>query len=92
MAKRIYPFLPISWLTSFEYDNKKYVKSIACPVLVAHSRSDDIIPFDEGREIFDAAPKTKQFLELRGGHNDGFMISDPTYADGLRSFIHGNLE
>lgn len=26
MAKRIYPFLPISWLTSFEYDTKKYVK------------------------------------------------------------------
>jgi hypothetical protein len=76
----------------FRIRHQKICKSIACPVLVAHSKSDDIIPFDEGREIFDAAPKTKQFLELRGGHNDGFMISDPTYADGLRSFIHGNLE
>jgi hypothetical protein len=92
MAKRIYPFLPVSWLTYFKYDTRNYVKSIACPVLVAHSRSDDIIPFEEGREIFDAAPAAKQFLEMRGGHNDGFMISGPTYVDGLRSFIHGNLE
>ena len=92
MAKRIYPFLPVSWLTYFKYDTKNYVKSIACPVLVAHSRSDDIIPFDEGREIFDAASEPKQFLEMRGGHNDGFMVSGSTYVDGLRSFIHRNLE
>ena len=92
VAKRIYPFLPVSWLTYFKYDTRNYVKSIACPVLVAHSSSDDIIPFDEGREIFDAAPEPKLFLEMRGGHNDGFMVSGPTYVNGLRSFIHENLE
>ncbi len=92
MAKRFYPFLPVSWLTHFKYDTKNHVKSIACPVLVAHSRNDDIIPFDEGREIFAAAPEAKQFLEMRGGHNDGFIISGPIYVEGLRSFIHGNLE
>lgn len=92
MAKRIYPFLPVSWLTNFKYDTKNYVSTIACPVLVAHSRSDDVIPFAEGREIFDAAPRAKQFLEMRGDHNDGFIISGSTYVDGLRSFIHENLE
>ncbi len=92
MAKRIYPFLPVSWLTNFKYDTRNYVKSIACPVLVAHSRNDDIIPFDEGREIFVAAPEAKQFLEMQGGHNDGFMVSGLAYVEGLRSFIHGNLE
>ncbi len=92
MAKRIYPFLPVSWLTNFKYDTKNYVSTIACPVLVAHSRSDDLIPFAEGREIFDAAPRAKQFLEMRGDHNDGFIISGSTYVDGLRSFIHENLE
>jgi hypothetical protein len=39
-----------------------------------------------------AAPETKQFLEIRGGHNDGFMASGSTYVDGLRSFIFGNLK
>ncbi|MBT8437576.1 MAG: alpha/beta hydrolase [Gammaproteobacteria bacterium] len=92
MAKRLYPFLPVRWLAVFSYDTKQYVKNISCPVLIAHSRNDDIIPFAEGLEIFDAAPEAKQFLEMRGGHNDGFMVSGLAYIEGLKSFIHENLE
>ncbi len=91
MAKRIYPFLPVSWLTYFKYDTKNYVKNISCPVLVVHSKNDEIIPFDEGLEIFEAAPETKQFLEMRGGHNDGFLVTGSAYVEGLRSFIHSKL-
>ena len=74
MGQRIYPFLPVRWLTRFRYDTKKYVKNISCPVLVAHSKNDEIIPYDEGREIFDAAPEPKTFLEMQGGHNDGLSL------------------
>lgn len=87
MAQRIYPFLPVRWLAHFKYDTKKYVKNISCPVMVAHSKEDEIIPYVEGREIFDAAPEPKQFLEMHGGHNDGFITSGTAYLDGLRSFI-----
>jgi len=92
MAKRLYPFLPVRWLSVFRYDTKEYVRNVSCPVLVAHSSNDDIIPFDEGLEIFDAAPENKQFLEMRGGHNDAFMVSGLAYIQGLKSFIHENLE
>ena len=92
MAKRIYPFLPVRWLTYFQYDTKKNVTKISCPILVVHSKNDEIIPFEEGREIYNAAPEAKQFLELQGGHNDGFLISGSIYVEGLRSFISENLE
>lgn len=87
MGQRFYPFLPIRWLLHFKYDTIEYIKNISCPMLVAHSRNDEIIPFDEGREIFDAAPEPKQFLEMRGGHNDGFIVSGSSYVESLRSFI-----
>ena len=87
MGQRFYPFLPVRWLTHIKYNTKQYVKNISCPVMVAHSKEDEIIPFDEGREIFAAAPEPKHFLEMRGGHNDGFIASGSTYVDGLRSFI-----
>ena len=87
MGQRLYPFLPVRWLSRFSYNTKKYVKTITCPVLVAHSRDDEIIPFEESLEIFAAAPEPKQFLEMRGGHNDGFIISDESYLKGLDSFI-----
>ena len=87
MGHRIYPFLPIRLLTRFRYDTKQYVKSINCPVLIVHSKDDDIIPYEEGLEIFDAAPEPKQLLKIHGGHNDGFMVSGSRYLDGLRDFI-----
>ena len=86
MAQRIYPFLPVRLLAHFSYDTRHYVKHITCPILVAHSRNDEIIPYQEGIEIFDAAPEPKIFLEMRGGHNDGFMVSGSAYIEGLRSF------
>ena len=92
MGQRFYPFLPIRWLTHFKYDTKQYVNKLSSPVLVAHSKNDEIIPYDEGREIFAAAPEPKHFLEMRGGHNDGFMVSGSTYIEGLRSFINGALK
>ena len=92
MAQRLYPFLPVHWLTHFKYNTKQYVKNISCPVMVAHSKGDDIIPYDEGREIFEAAPMPKQFLEMRGGHNEGFILSGDTYGEGLRKFINSNLK
>jgi len=91
MGQRFYPFLPIRWLTHFRYDTKQYVKNISSPVLVAHSKDDEIIPYQEGREIFEAAPEPKQFLEMQGGHNDGFIVSGASYIKGLEAFINDNL-
>ncbi|MCW8934325.1 MAG: alpha/beta hydrolase [Gammaproteobacteria bacterium] len=92
MGQRFYPFLPIRWLTYFKYDSKKYVKNILCPVMVAHSKHDEIIPYDEGREIFEAAPEPKSFLEMQGGHNDGFIVSGAAYVSGFKSFVDKNLQ
>ncbi|MDH3217923.1 MAG: alpha/beta hydrolase [Gammaproteobacteria bacterium] len=92
MAQRLYPFLPVRWLSKFSYDTRQYVGALACPLLVVHSRNDEIIPYAEGRLVFDAAPADKQFLDLRGGHNDGFLVSGEAYIDGLRSFIDSSLQ
>ena len=91
MGQRFYPFLPVRWLTRFKYDTKQYVKNVSCPVLVAHSIDDEIIPYEEGREIFQAAPGPKQFLEMQGGHNDGFVVSGAVYVEGIKSFINESL-
>jgi pimeloyl-ACP methyl ester carboxylesterase len=92
MGQRLYPFLPVRWLTRLKYNTKKYVGNISCPVLVAHSRHDEIIPYVESREIFDAASEPKQFLEMSGGHNDGFIVTGSAYIKGLESFINSSLQ
>ncbi len=92
MAQRLYPFLPVKLLATFSYDTRRYVSTIACPLLVVHSQDDEIIPYAEGRLVFDAAPLDKQFLDIRGGHNDGFIVTGRAYTEGLSSFIGNRLD
>ncbi len=91
MAAEVYPFLPVRWLARFRYDTEAYLQSVSCPVLIVHSREDDIIPFAHGRRLFAVAHEPKQLLEIRGGHNDGFVVSRQTYVDGLDTFLKAHV-
>jgi fermentation-respiration switch protein FrsA (DUF1100 family) len=62
------------------------------PLLVVHSRQDEIVPFAHGRALFNAAREPVEFQELRGGHNDGFIVSGRTYREGLHRFLSAYLE
>ena len=87
MGRGLYPFLPVRWLNRFGYETAEYVRRIGCPLLVIHSPRDEIIPIAEGRAVFAAAPEPKRFVEITGGHNDGFLVSGRTYLDGLEAFF-----
>ena len=67
LAATLYPFIPVRWLVRFSYNTRDYLNTVSSPVLVIHSRDDELIPFAHGRELFAAAKAPKQFLELRGG-------------------------
>jgi len=87
IASDLYPYLPVKWLARFHYNALDYVSSVKCPILIAHSRNDDIIPFAHGERLFKAAGEPKQFLEMKGSHNDGFIVSGRAYVDGLNAFL-----
>jgi fermentation-respiration switch protein FrsA (DUF1100 family) len=91
MARRLYPFLPASLITRLRYPVAEYASQLECPVLVVHSRDDEIIPFDMGQSIYKAVKQRKSFLELRGDHNNGFFISRHDYVAGLDDFIESVL-
>ena len=86
-----YPFLPVRWLARIRYDNVKNVQRINCPLLVVHSRQDELLKFAYAERIFAAAPEPKEFLEISGSHNEGFLTSGRTYTDGLDRFLGGHL-
>ena len=90
VAAQLYAWLPVRWLSRYQYDTRKKLADIHSPVLIVHSRDDEIIPYSNGERLFEAANEPKQFLELRGGHNDGFMVSGKDYIQGLDTFL-GNV-
>jgi len=91
MAARLYPWLPARRLSRFRYDTAAYVAAIESPVLVIHSREDEIIPYSQGRIVYDAACGRREFLELTGGHNDGFLVSGSRYTNGIDEFLNKHV-
>lgn len=87
LAARLYPWLPARKLARFRYAAGDYLKAVSCPVLIAHSRDDEIIPYEQALALFEHAAEPKQLLTFRGGHNDGFLVSGRNYRDGIGSFL-----
>lgn len=91
MAARMYPVFPVRLLCRYQYDTRKALQSISSPVLIVHSPDDEIIPFENGRILYDSARAPKSFLEISGSHNDGFLVSGQSYLEGINTFISANL-
>lgn len=87
MAKAIYPFLPAS-VCRIRYDTRSKIASVGMPVLVMHSRTDEVISYAQGRAVFEAAREPKIWHELPGGHNEGAFLTDAGYEQRLASFIN----
>jgi uncharacterized protein len=87
LGQRLYPFLPARWLARVSHDTEAHVQGVEAPLLVIHSRDDEIIPFSEGEAVYRAARDPKRLLEIRGGHNTGFLESEPDYSEGIDGFL-----
>jgi uncharacterized protein len=87
LGQQLYPWLPVRLLSRIRYDSRAALAQVRSPVLVIHSRDDEIIPFSHGRQLFEAAPEPKRFVELRGDHNGAFMLSRDVYERGWREFL-----
>lgn len=74
MAKHYYSLFPVRILLRSRFDNIERIKMVKSPVLILHSREDEIVPFSMGVKLFEAANNPKTFCELIGGHNDGGIL------------------
>ena len=86
-----YSFLPVRALATNQFDNEARVAEIGAPTLHIHSREDRVVPFELGRRVYEAAAEPKQFLEIQGGHNDGFLVSSEAYLETIGAFLAEHL-
>ncbi|MCK4835482.1 MAG: alpha/beta hydrolase [Candidatus Aminicenantes bacterium] len=87
LGAKLYPIFPVKLLSHFKYNTSKYLKKINCPVLIIHSLDDEIISYSNGQKLYDSALSPKEFLSIRGSHNEGFILSEQLYIAGLQKFI-----
>jgi fermentation-respiration switch protein FrsA (DUF1100 family) len=90
LGAQIYWFLPVRLISRIGYDNLANLRQISTPVLIAHSRDDEIVPFAHGETLFAAVAGPRQFLEMRGGHNEGFVFARREWADAVAAFLRSH--
>lgn len=87
VARELFPLLFRLTILRFNFDAEKYLKLFNGPLLVIHSAEDEIIPYKLGKKLFDSGNEPKQFVQIKGDHNGGFIYSQPLYQKALDDFI-----
>ena len=66
----IYQFLSIYMnLMGSNLKTKGRISTVECPIVILHSKDDEIIPFENSLELYKNVSHTcKLFIEIRGGH------------------------
>lgn len=91
----LWPFQwPLSFLIGDSWNPEDFVDRIHCPVVVIHGEHDPIVPFENGKKLFDLFPTTeKQFWPVpQSGHLSSFRPGNPIkakFVNYLQSSIDG---
>jgi pimeloyl-ACP methyl ester carboxylesterase len=81
----------VTWASNWpEFDRAERAKELTCPLLVVHGDQDLVSPFQDGKDIADAAPEGTLLTLENAGHN-GIWTDDETRSI-LVSEIRGFLD
>jgi pimeloyl-ACP methyl ester carboxylesterase len=64
MAQKVFPWLPGRWLIQTQFNNLARIGACPGPVFIAHSATDALIPIQQARRLYAAAPEPKRFFTM----------------------------
>jgi hypothetical protein len=83
-------FGPRAVVAPSSFDNLSKIPRLKVPKLFIHGDSDSLVPYTQGRELFDTASPPKAFYTIRGAdHNDTYLVGGSTYFRRIREFVDG---
>ncbi len=87
MASKMYPWLPVRYLLKYQFSSIDKIADLTCPILIAHSQEDSLVPYEMGRRLFEVGGDKAQFVELSGDHDELAYLQSSTYRSAIRQFI-----
>lgn len=88
MAKLSFPWLPVGRLLSTQYEILSKVARVRAPLLLIHGDEDEVVPYEQGRKVFEAARPPKILYTVHGGgHNDLPARGGRGYIESIGRFI-----
>lgn len=94
-AAHHYWWLPVRQVLIDKYPSVERMPSVNCPLLCYHGVEDEVIPYAQGKQLFDAAPRQsksgieKRFLSIPGaGHNDIYRIGSHEITRAIHELLN----
>jgi hypothetical protein len=69
------------------WDTLAKIPRLRAPLLVLHGDADDVVPFAQGRAVFEAAPEPKTFFTIRDGRHYDMEAAWSEYWAAWRAFL-----
>lgn len=87
IGQQRYPMFPVKLIIRNPFNAIERIGSVRAPLLFLHSPEDTVIPFVNGRKLFEAAPSPKTFVEVRGGHVEASEIDRDVFYGAIARFL-----
>ena len=87
IGERRYPLLPVRLVMRNPFESIAKVDRVHSPMLFLHSPEDEIVPYGEGRRLFERAREPKRFIDVRGGHIDANEVDRAVFFGAIRAFL-----
>jgi len=89
LAPAVVPWIPfVRHLMRSRFDTLAAVGQVTIPKLFIHGDADQLIPFEMGRQLHDAAPLPKRFFTCPGrGHGSTYQPGDGDYLKAVGELI-----
>lgn len=86
IGAKLFPWLPVRFLASIKYDTRSKLPNIEVPVLILHSRVDDLIPFEHAEKNYAAIRSRKLLIEIQGTHNEA-VVDRERFVNAIKEFL-----
>ncbi|PLX26638.1 hypothetical protein C0583_06405 [Candidatus Parcubacteria bacterium] len=86
MKRKYYHYVP-DFFAKYKMKSDEKIGKVNSPVLIIHSREDEMIDFENAERLFEMAEEPKTFFELKGGHNEGMFLSEEEYFEEVSRFL-----
>lgn len=92
IAQKVFWFIPIRWLSRYDFLSYDKLSQIKCPVIFVHSKTDETVPYSHGERLYNKFTGTKKFIEIRGDHNHGIFDSMEKFIPEAGNFLKQTIK
>jgi fermentation-respiration switch protein FrsA (DUF1100 family) len=82
------PMALLALFSSYRFPAAEFLRAVKVPALVMHGDADNVIPYQQGRALYERIEGPKAFFTIKGGdHNDATPPDEPAYWNAILEFV-----